>query len=100
KEHAKGVGARGLAMGCGIQIIPEWSALSLPIQASGQSKWKAFNSGQASALVEPVFATVGAAAVLVVTPILPYALAFAAGAMRGGGGEEVRNDSQAGKNTD
>ncbi|ELX9431503.1 ZIP family metal transporter [Staphylococcus pseudintermedius] len=80
--------------------IPEGAALSLPIHASGQSKWKAFNYGQASALVEPVFATVGAAAVLVVTPILPYALAFAAGAMIFVVVEELIPDSQAGKNTD
>ncbi|EJD8545190.1 ZIP family metal transporter [Staphylococcus pseudintermedius] len=99
-EHATLLGALGLAIGIGIQNIPEGAALSLPIHASGQSKWKAFNYGQASALVEPVFATVGAAAVLVVTPILPYALAFAAGAMIFVVVEELIPDSQAGKNTD
>ena len=49
--------------------------------AAGATRWKAFNYGQASAIVEPIFATIGAAAILVVNPILPYALAFAAGAM-------------------
>ncbi|MBH9580279.1 ZIP family metal transporter [Staphylococcus felis] len=94
------LGALGLAIGIGIQNIPEGAALSLPIHASGQSKWKSFNYGQASALVEPVFATIGAAAVLVVTPILPYALAFAAGAMIFVVVEELIPDSQSSQNTD
>ncbi|PTF82354.1 ZIP family metal transporter [Staphylococcus chromogenes] len=94
------LGALGLAIGIGIQNIPEGAALSLPIRASGSSKWKAFNYGQASALVEPVFALVGAAAVIVVTPILPYALAFAAGAMIFVVVEELIPDSQSAKNTD
>lgn len=94
------LGALVLAIGIGIQNIPEGAALSLPIRASGSSKWKAFNYGQASALVEPVFALVGAAAVIVVTPILPYALAFAAGAMIFVVVEELIPDSQSAKNTD
>ena len=48
----------------------------MPIRAAGASRWKAFNYGQASAIVEPIFATIGAL-ILVITPILPYALAFA-----------------------
>ena len=99
-EHATLLGALGLAIGIGIQNIPEGAALSLPIHAAGQSRWKSFNYGQASALVEPVFATIGAAAVLIVTPILPYALAFAAGAMIFVVVEELIPDSQSGKNTD
>ncbi|MBI5974032.1 ZIP family metal transporter [Staphylococcus canis] len=99
-SHATLLGALGLAIGIGIQNIPEGAALSLPIHASGQSKWKAFNYGQASALVEPVFATIGAAAILIVTPLLPYALAFAAGAMIFVVVEELIPDSQSAQNTD
>ncbi|WP_281198914.1 ZIP family metal transporter [Staphylococcus schleiferi] len=98
--HATWLGALGLAIGIGIQNIPEGAALSLPIHASGQTKWRAFNYGQASALVEPIFAAIGAAAVLVVTPILPNALAFAAGAMIFVVVEELIPDSQSGDNTD
>ena len=63
-------------------------------------RWKAFNYGQASAIVEPIFATIGAAAILVVNPILPYALAFAAGAMIFVVVEELIPDSQSSNNTD
>ncbi|TDM03648.1 ZIP family metal transporter [Macrococcus carouselicus] len=102
--HATGGGtlmaAIGLAIGIGIQNIPEGTALSLPIRGDGKSKWQAFNYGQASALVEPVFAVIGAAAVLLVTPLLPYALAFAAGAMIFVVVEELIPESQAGENTD
>lgn len=73
--------AVGLALGIGIQNIPEGSALSMPIRAAGSSRWKAFNWGQLSAIVEPISAVVGAFAVISMTAILPYALAFAAGAM-------------------
>ena len=48
----------------------------MPNPPQGATRWKAFNYGQASAIVEPIFATIGAAAILVVNPILPYALAF------------------------
>ena len=61
---------------------------------------EAFNYGQASAIVEPIFATIGAAAILVVNPILPYALAFAAGAMIFVVVEELIPDSQSSNNTD
>ncbi|XVK96323.1 ZIP family metal transporter [Staphylococcus nepalensis] len=94
------LGALGLAIGIGIQNIPEGAALSLPIRAAGASRWKAFNYGQASAIVEPIFATIGAAAVLFITPMLPYALAFAAGAMIFVVVEELIPDSQASNNTD
>ena len=49
-----------------MQNIPEGAALSMPIRAAGATRWKAFNYGQASAIVEPIFATIGAAAILVV----------------------------------
>ena len=70
-----------LTMGIGLQNFPEGSALSMPIRAEGASKWRAFQLGQASALVEIVGAALGALLVSQVTVILPYALAFAAGAM-------------------
>ena len=94
------LGALGLAIGIGIQNIPEGAALSMPIRAAGASRWKAFNYGQASAIVEPIFATIGAATVLIITPMLPYALAFAAGAMIFVVVEELIPDSQSGQNTD
>lgn len=74
-------GAVALAVGIGIQNFPEGLAISLPLRREGASLWKSFGCGQASALVEPVAAALGAAVVLVAQPVLPYALSFAAGAM-------------------
>jgi zinc transporter, ZIP family len=73
--------AIALAVGIGLQNFPEGLAVAAPLRREGMSRWQAFNCGQASALVEPVAAAVGAAAVTVAQPILPYALSFAAGAM-------------------
>jgi ZIP family zinc transporter len=70
-----------LAIGIGIQNFPEGVAVALPLRGEGMSRCKSFWYGQLSALVEPVAATVGAAAVVLALPILPYALSFAAGAM-------------------
>ncbi len=92
--------ALGLAIGIGIQNIPEGSALSLPIHGDGRSKWFSFNMGHGSAIVEPIFAMIGAGAVLLITPMLPYALAFAAGAMIFVVVEELIPESQSGDNTD
>lgn len=89
-----------LVLAITLHNIPEGAALSMPIRAAGASRWKAFNYGQASAIVEPIFATIGAALILVITPILPYALAFAAGAMIFVVVEELIPDSQSGNNTD
>jgi len=74
-------GAVALALGIGIQNFPEGMAVSMPLRREGVSPLKSFWYGQLSALVEPVAGVMGAAAVLVAQPILPYALAFAAGAM-------------------
>jgi zinc transporter, ZIP family len=68
--------------------------------AAGATRFKAFNYGQASAIVEPIFATIGAIAIIFITPVLPYALAFAAGAMIFVVVEELIPDSQSGNNTD
>lgn len=73
--------ARNLAFGIGIQNFPEGLAVSLPLQAAGFSVWRAFWYGQLSGMVEPVFGVLGAVAVAAAQPALPYALAFAAGAM-------------------
>jgi ZIP family zinc transporter len=73
--------AVALAVGIGLQNFPEGSAVSLPLRRDGMSAGRAFFWGQLSAIVEPVAAVIGAALVLTMQPILPYALAFAAGAM-------------------
>lgn len=74
-------GAFALALGIGIQNFPEGTAVSMPLRREGLSTTRAFIYGQASAWVEPVAAVIGAAVVLQVRSLLPYALAFAAGAM-------------------
>ena len=73
--------AVALAIGIGLQNFPEGTAVAMPLRREGMSRGKSFFYGQLSAVVEPVAAVVGAAAVILATPILPYALAFAAGAM-------------------
>jgi ZIP family zinc transporter len=74
-------GAVALAIGIGIQNFPEGTAVSVPLRREGMSRLKSFWFGQLSGMVEPVAGVLGAAAVLLMKPILPYALAFAAGAM-------------------
>uniref|UniRef100_A0A8C5R5S4 Zinc transporter ZIP11 n=1 Tax=Leptobrachium leishanense TaxID=445787 RepID=A0A8C5R5S4_9ANUR len=73
--------ARNLAVGIGIQNFPEGLAVSLPLRGAGVSTWKAFWYGQLSGMVEPVAGVLGAVAISLAEPLLPYALAFAAGAM-------------------
>lgn len=73
--------ARNLAIGIGIQNFPEGLAVSLPLHAAGFSVWKSLWYGQLSGMVEPIFGVLGAVAVGLAEPALPYALAFAAGAM-------------------
>lgn len=73
--------AVALAIGIGLQNFPEGMAVSVPLRRDGMSRGRAFMYGQASGLVEPMAGVIGAAAVLFMQPILPYALAFAAGAM-------------------
>jgi len=74
-------GAVALAIGIGLQNFPEGAAVSVPLRREGFGRMKAFLYGQASGVVEPVAGVLGALAVLKIRPILPYALAFAAGAM-------------------
>ncbi|NWS34461.1 S39AB protein, partial [Polioptila caerulea] len=73
--------ARNLAIGIGIQNFPEGLAVSLPLRGAGFSPWKAFWYGQLSGMVEPLAGVLGALAVALAEPLLPYALGFAAGAM-------------------
>ncbi|XP_042688734.1 zinc transporter ZIP11 [Centrocercus urophasianus] len=73
--------ARNLAIGIGIQNFPEGLAVSLPLRGAGFSTWKAFWYGQLSGMVEPLAGILGAFAVVMAEPLLPYALSFAAGAM-------------------
>ncbi|NRG67944.1 ZIP family metal transporter [Streptococcus suis] len=94
------VGALGLAIGIGLQNIPEGAALAIPIRTDGASRWKAFYWGSMSAVVEPIAALIGAVAVTYMTPILPYALSFAAGAMIFVVVEELIPESQTNGNTD
>ncbi|GAA5417489.1 zinc transporter ZupT [Paraliobacillus ryukyuensis] len=74
-------GAIALALGIGIQNIPEGTAVSIPLRREGMSTRKSFFYGQFSGMVEPIAAVIGAATVIIIEPLLPYALSFAAGAM-------------------
>jgi len=93
-------GAVALALGIGLQNFPEGFAVAMPLRRHGLSRWKSWFYGQASALVEPVAAVLGAWAVLTFEPILPYALSFAAGAMIFVVVEEVIPETQQDKYTD
>ena len=75
------IGALMLALGIGIQNFPEGAAVSLPLRSEGYSRFKSFMYGQASAIVEPISAVIGAVLVIYIRSILPFLLAFAAGAM-------------------
>lgn len=70
-----------LALGIGLQNFPEGSSVSLPLRREGYSRKKAFFYGQLSGIVEPISAVIGALLVLSIKTILPFLLAFAAGAM-------------------
>ncbi|HUW60155.1 MAG TPA: ZIP family metal transporter [Candidatus Bathyarchaeia archaeon] len=93
-------GAIALALGIGIQNFPEGTAVAMPLRREGLSRLKSFMYGQASALVEPIAGVAGAAAVLLIRPILPYALAFAAGAMIYVVAEELIPEAKRERNTD
>jgi zinc transporter, ZIP family len=89
-----------LALGIGIQNFPEGISVSVPLRREGLSRRKSFWYGQLSGFAEPIAGVLGAAAVLFFRPILPYALAFAAGAMIFVVVEELIPESQHHKNTD
>lgn len=94
------IGAITLAIGIGIQNFPEGTAVSMPLRREGLSVGKSFWYGQLSGVVEPISAVIGAAAVLMIQPLLPYALGFAAGAMIYVVVEELIPESQLRGNTD
>lgn len=89
-----------LAIGIGLQNFPEGIAVAMPLRRMGMSRKKSFLYGQASAMVEPIAGVLGAIAVSFFTPLLPYALAFAAGAMIFVVVEEVIPETQLDKHTD
>lgn len=89
-----------LALGIGLQNFPEGTAVALPLRREGMSRRKALWYGQLSGAVEPVAGVLGAALVIAMTPILPYALAFAAGAMIFVVVEELIPESHANGNVD
>lgn len=93
-------GALVLTIGIAIQNFPEGIAVAMPLRRLGMSRKKSFIYGQASALVEPLAAVIGAMAVGFFTPVLPYALSFAAGAMIFVVIEEVVPETQQNKNGD
>lgn len=92
--------AIALAIGIGIQNLPEGFAVAMPLRRAGATKVKSFWYGQLSAIVEPIAGVVGALAVIYIQPILPFALAFAAGAMIFVVVEEVIPETQRDKYTD
>lgn len=92
--------AIALAIGIGIQNFPEGFAVSMPLRRQGVSRGKSFWYGQLSAIVEPIAGVLGALLVIQIEPILPYALAFAAGAMIYVVVEEVIPETQRDKYTD
>ncbi len=93
-------GAIALTMGIGLQNFPEGFAVAMPLRRVGVSRFKSFWYGQLSAVVEPVAGVLGAVIVVSSTAILPYALAFAAGAMIYVVVEEVIPEAQYEGNTD
>ena len=80
-QNATAATAFALAIGIGLQNFPEGIAVSMPLKRQGVSSGKSFWYGQLSAIVEPIAGVIGAVAVIYMQPLLPYALAFAAGAM-------------------
>jgi ZIP family zinc transporter len=92
--------AVALALGIGLQNFPEGTAVSVPLHREGLPRSKAFLYGQASGMVEPIAGVIGALAVIYISALLPYALAFAAGAMLFVVVEELIPESQLDKHTD
>jgi ZIP family zinc transporter len=88
-------GAFALAIGIAIQNFPEGAVISMPLLGSGLSKGKAFRYGFLSGIVEPIGAGLTILLTSFITPILPYILSFAAGAMIYVVVEELIPESQA-----
>jgi zinc transporter, ZIP family len=92
-------GAIALAVGIGLQNLPEGAAVSVPLRREGLSPFRSFWYGQLSGVVEPIAGVVGALSVVLMKPLLPYALSFAAGAMIYVVVEELIPESQLEQNT-
>jgi ZIP family zinc transporter len=92
-------GAVALAVGIGIQNFPEGAAVSVPLRREGLGRFRSFWYGQLSGIVEPIAGLLGAAAVVLARPVLPYALGFAAGAMIYVVVEELIPETQRERNT-
>lgn len=92
-------GAFVLAIGIAVQNFPEGAIISLPLRGDGVSRKKAFLYGMASGIVEPIAALITIALTQLIVPILPYLLAFAAGAMIYVVVEELVPEAQCGKHT-
>ncbi|NQU75935.1 MAG: ZIP family metal transporter [Planctomycetes bacterium] len=101
QEHLNQIGAAiALAIGIGLQNFPEGTIVALPLRREGMSRGRSFWYGQLSAIVEPIAGVIGAVLVLSMTAMLPYALAFAAGAMIFVVVEELVPESQRAGNID
>ena len=92
-------GAFALAIGIAIQNFPEGAIISMPLKSEGVSKTKAFILGTLSGIVEPIGALITILLTQSVVPILPYVLAFAAGAMIYVVVEELIPESQDGEHS-
>ena len=92
-------GALALAIGIAIQNFPEGAIISMPLKSEGESKLKSFGYGSLSGIVEPISAIITILLTNIVVPILPYLLAFAAGAMMYVVVEELIPESQSGEHS-
>ena len=92
--------ALALAIGIGLQNFPEGMVVALPLRREGMSRLRSFWYGQLSAIVEPIAGVIGAFLVITMASVLPYALAFAAGAMIFVVAEELIPESQNKGNVD
>ncbi|MCI8545334.1 MAG: ZIP family metal transporter [Bacilli bacterium] len=99
-EGATLAAAWTLALGIGLQNFPEGTAVSMPLRRDGMSRSKAFFVGQLSGIVEPIAGVIGAILVMKVRILLPFLLAFAAGAMIYVVVEELVPESQSNKKKD
>ena len=92
-------GAFALSIGIAIQNFPEGAIISMPLKEEGMSKGKAFVLGMLSGIVEPIAAVITLLITNLVVPVLPYILAFAAGAMIYVVVEELIPEAQNGEHT-
>ncbi|MBU3803787.1 MAG: ZIP family metal transporter [Candidatus Cellulosilyticum pullistercoris] len=92
-------GAFALSIGIAIQNFPEGAIISLPLKSEGLTSKRAFTYGALSGVVEPIAAVITILLTRIVVPILPYLLAFAAGAMIYVVVEELIPESQAGEHS-